>query len=210
MDGTSNAKEQLDGNRSPNATVVLSFFAICACCALSAAVGAGPGEPTTSSSLASDASSVLDKWQEIRRQPVPEFDRLIATYGCQVAMDELLRQAREGSSDLVLGDLLCAAEEDPHAKDLAIESLHSADESLRESAANWCTANLKRISPEEKESLMKLVLYRFRASKGHEGWATVNELGTSADLPTIRAVYNTSYRKQLDDRDGATSFYSCA
>jgi hypothetical protein len=91
-----------------------------------------------------------------------------------------------------------------------MRSLHSDNITLREVAADWCTANLKLLSPGEKKDLLKLVLGSFKTSKAHEGWFTVNELGTSADLPTIRAVYDAGYRKRMDERDGATSIYSCA
>jgi hypothetical protein len=132
------------------------------------------------------------------------------SYGYMMATDELVRQAQKRGSVGVLADVLCTAEDDPHAKDLALKSLHSDDENLREVATNWCAANPKLLSQDEKKSLMKLVLDRFKASKGHEGWSIINEIGTSDDLPVIRSVYDVSYRKQVDELDGATSLYSCA
>ena len=125
-------------------------------------------------------------------------------YGRATILLEQIRQAQQRDSDVLLGAILrrwhFGTEFFPDHKDALIpvlcQGLTSSTPLYRLKAAGWVAFNQQWFEEADITAARKVCLEAFVASQGEGGFDTLLKLGTKAEIPAIRRVYEQHYRAQ--------------
>ena len=127
-------------------------------------------------------------------------------FGRAAIMLEQIRQAQQRDNDKLVGAVLrryaCGPEFFPeHADTLTPvlrEGLESSSELYRLKAADWVAFNHQYFDEADVAAARKVSLELFIASKGQEAFWNLRKIGSKAEIPAIRRLYEQHYRRQLN------------
>jgi hypothetical protein len=136
------------------------------------------------------------------------FGRVIERYGMEAAQRERVKQVRARNADVLIKDCLYASARlnFPFLRDLAVEYLRSPAPDLQAAAMNWCISTPEALNEQQRAEVIQLVKREFVKSGGQKYFVVIRDAATAADLPMVRQVFNTNFRKVENSEERS---YNC-